>query len=96
MGSPPTTANLTPCRSLSAKEMGLTQETRHLQGERHRLLEMEGTERTPLPTALPEAPSDFRAGAKLKPAGVSATRTTERGGGKPAVTNDKVKQNGDR
>lgn len=48
-------------------------------------------ERTPVCTALPEGPGNFRPGANLKPAGVSGTRTTQWGGRKPADNNNKVK-----
>lgn len=79
-----------PCRSQGAKEIRPTRETRQLKATPHRLLDIEGMERTPTCTAIPEVPSNFRAGANLKPAGASGTRTTQRGGRKPA-DNNKVK-----
>lgn len=80
-----------PGRSHGAKEIRPTRETRQLKATPHRLLDIEGTERTPDCTALPEVPGNFRPGSNLKPAGVSGTRTTQRGGRKPADNSNKVK-----
>lgn len=89
----PTVAVPIPWRSPTAKEIRPTPETRLLQAVRHRLVEVEGLERTPL-HSLPGAPRDFRAGAdSSQPARLPQDHTA--GWREASSHNNKVKRNGD-